>query len=144
MDDTYGSIKVKQYEKDVMKGIKDMVNARRDENDLERETTLFNMCDGINAEIDQLTKGISMGSGIDGSTATNSKRQTSSKYGLEQAKASNLNRSDVRESNKRGSERRSFNIFNKERNSALNNSRLQNSRDTQNDQYQSEVSLTES
>ena len=107
-----------------MKGIKDMVNARRDENDLERETTLFNMCDGINAEIDQLTKGISMGSGIDGSTATNSKRQTSSKYGLEQAKASNLNRSDVRESNKRGSERRSFNIFNKERNSALNNSRL--------------------
>ena len=83
MDDTYDNIKVKQYEKDVMKGIKEMVNARRDENELERETTLFNMCDGMIAEIDQLTKGISMGSGIDGSTATNSKRQTSTKYGLE-------------------------------------------------------------
>ena len=144
-DDTLNSINVNQYEADVMKEIEDLMQARKDENELGRETTLYDMCDNINAITDQLTKGISIGSGVDGTTASasNSKRQSkgdqfSNKYG------GNLSRSDMRESNKRGSERRSFNIFNKERNSALNNSRLQNSRDTQNDQYQSEVSMTES
>lgn len=127
-----------------MKEIEDLMQARKDENELGRETTLYDMCDNINAITDQLTKANS----LDNTTLSKSKRQSkggefSSKYGIDNMKG-HLDRSDMRESNKRGSDRRSFNIFNKERNSALNNSRLQNSRDTQNDQYQSEVSMTES
>lgn len=44
----------KYNEADVMQQIEDMLEKRKDEKDLCRETTLYNMCDNMLSDLDQL------------------------------------------------------------------------------------------
>ena len=70
------SINIGKYnEADVMQQIEDMLEKRKDEKDLCRETTLYNMCDNMLSDLDQLKRGIMVvNSQTDETTASNSKR----------------------------------------------------------------------